>query len=285
MLRPKRLYEKDYDYVENALIEYYTNKPDTYGLEERNQEAYTNYAKFISETIKVENLDILDFGTGSWRIIDEFGKYNFKNIFGIDYFSDEKFTEYSAKIVKSNTKLIQAKSNILPFENESLDIVSSLCVIEHLVRIEDTLDEFDRVLRPGGFVVIACPNWSSITVPLSVLPFLIKTGQRYWQFESPIDAILGIFRSYKWYLEALFSSKPKFIRIFPRMKGDKVNFEKSDDDAVHLCQPLSFIKFFKNKNYEIVSYNDKAGTTPSTFKFNKMFPNHSTTNLLVFKKK
>jgi len=284
MLRPKRLYEKDFDYVEKALVEYYTNKPDTYGLEERNQDAYIKYAKFIVETIKTENLDILDFGTGSWRIIDEFSKYKFGKIFGIDYFSDAKYSEYKSKLNKDNVQLIQAQSNKLPFENESLDIISSLCVIEHLVRVEDSLSEFDRVLKPGGYVVIACPNWSSVTVPLSVFSTVVKTRKRYWQFETFLDVFLGIFRSYKWYLELLFSSKPKFIRIFPRMQDGKINFEKSDDDAVHLCQPLSFKKYFLQMNYEIVSYNEKAGTTPSTFKFNKLFPNHSTTNLLVFKK-
>lgn len=50
-----------------------------------------------------------------------------------------------------------ADSNRLPLKNESLDWVAAIEVIEHLVHPLAALNEFRRVLKPGGYLLICVP--------------------------------------------------------------------------------------------------------------------------------
>ncbi|MCX7735186.1 MAG: class I SAM-dependent methyltransferase [Candidatus Kapabacteria bacterium] len=283
-INPKRLYEKDYQSVINALIEFYNERPDNYGLMERPQEVYENYAKYINKYVQDKNSVLLDLGSGSWRIPDTIAGYGFKQVIGLDYFSDEKLNEYSKEIKNSNAELVQYENGKIPFGNGYFDCISSLCVLEHIVHIRETLDDMDRVLKPGGFIIIQSPNWSGINVYLSAVIHFIKSKDRFWQLNTFWDAFFGVFRSIKWFLEVLLAKEPKFILTFPRMKQGKIDFERSDDDAVHLCQPLSFKKYFRQKGYEIIEYNRNAGVTPYSKFFNKLFPSMATTNEIVVRK-
>lgn len=47
----------------------------------------------------------------------------------------------------------------LPFENNSIDIIVSLAVIEHIANPDNFLSEIFRVLIPGGLIYISTPNW------------------------------------------------------------------------------------------------------------------------------
>lgn len=284
-IRPKRLKRYDFEKIQNALVDFYSERPEEYGIMERPQEVYEGYAKFISLVVQDKNSKILDLGSGSWRIPDTIAKYGFEEVIGLDYFSEQQYDNYRNQLKNSNAKLIRYKeANKIPFEDEFFTAVSSLCVFEHIVYIEDFLCEIDRVLQPNGYVIFQCPNWSGVNAMINGLFHTIFKKDRFWQLNSPIDAFLGIFRSFWWYLENLFSKEPVFIRIYPRMHNGKVNFERSDDDAVHLCQPLSIKKYFKQKGYRTIIYNRGYGTTPYTKIFNRIFPSLASTNVLVFQK-
>ena len=113
---------------------------------------------------------------------------------------------------------------------------------------------------------------------------ILKHKKRYWLYENIPDAFFGIFRSLKWYFEVLFSAEPKFIMVYPRMKDGEIVFGNYDEDVAHLCQPLSFKKYFKKKNYKIIKYNRGYGSTRFTYIFNRVFPSLASTNVIVVKK-
>jgi SAM-dependent methyltransferase len=52
----------------------------------------------------------------------------------------------------------QADCAALPFPDASFDAVVSFETVEHIASQEAFLDEIRRVLRPGGLVVLSCPN-------------------------------------------------------------------------------------------------------------------------------
>jgi len=58
----------------------------------------------------------------------------------------------------SNVEFRQADCAALPFADGSFDVVVSFETIEHLEPQEAFLDEVRRVLRPGGLVILSCPN-------------------------------------------------------------------------------------------------------------------------------
>lgn len=285
-MKPKRLKPENKTKIIDALIRFYNSRPDEYGLLERSQEVYDNYAEFINNKISDKNSKVLDFGCGSWRIPDAIAKYNFSEVIGLDYFSEDKFNNYSTKLTCSNAKLatylIPGK---IPFENNSFDAVTSLCVLEHIIDVQNSLDEIDRVLKPGGYFIAEFPNWSSPLVGIAAIQRLISQKDRLWQIDNIADAFIYIFRAKKWYLEVLFSNKPKFIEIEPRLKNGEIDFERSDDDVVHVCQPLSFKKYFKSKNYEIIEFNQNSSSTKFTIIFNSLFPFFASSNKMIFQKK
>lgn len=283
-IKPTRLPKSNFKLVQQSLIDFYNERPDEYGLMERPQKVYEEYANFIN-TIVNNNSTILDIGSGSWRIPDEIAKYGYSEVIGLDYFSPEKLKAYSKEIKNTNAKLISYVDDKIPFKNKSFDAISSLCVIEHIVYVEELFNEIDRVLKPNGFVIISCPNWSGPLPMITGLYHTLLKKNRFWQIENPFEAFFGIFRSIFWYIENLFTRQPKFIMIYPKMLGQKVNFERSDDDAVHLCQPLSIKKYFKQKGYKVIHYNRGFGSTKFTYLFNWLFPSFASTNVLVFQKK
>jgi len=282
-LNPKRLYIRDYEKVFNALVNFYSKKDESY-LEERVQQDYEDYADRIAGILPPNEKTILDLGSGNWKIPDALGKRGFKKVFGLDFFSEEKLAEYSKMLSVSNAELITYKNELIPLPDSSVDAVSSLCVFEHIVYVEKSLNEIDRILKPNGYVFIECPNWSGINAAIYAAKHTLLKNDRFWLYENFKDAFLGILRTLSWYFEVLFSNDPKFIMIYPRMKDGKIVFERYDDDVVHLCQPLSFKKYFRKNNYKIIKYNRGYGSTGYTKIFNFIFPSLSSSNVIIAKK-
>ena len=59
---------------------------------------------------------------------------------------------------RSNLYFREADCAALPFADASFDVVVSFETLEHIEAQEAFLDEVRRVLRPGGIVVLSCPN-------------------------------------------------------------------------------------------------------------------------------
>lgn len=291
-LSPKILKEKDKRIVQKYLIDFYNKRPDYYGFCDNRDEEYLEYAEFISEYNTKGNH--LDFGTGTYKIVEKLSHYGYDNIFGLDYFSEEDLTGFNGKLdsIKNACVVSYLDENIIPFKRNFFDSISSLCVFEHLVYPEKTLIEMDRVLKNDGFLIIDCPNWSGPNPALTAILKNLK-GERFWRYNNVLDSFFAVFRSFYWYLLNLISKDGKFIMIYPRMKNkelgnksadNEIDFEFSDDDVVHLCQPLSIIKFMRKMNYRLVYCNKSTGKTTYSRLFNKLFPMLATSNQIVLQK-
>jgi SAM-dependent methyltransferase len=91
---------------------------------------------------------VLDFGCGSKPYISLF---NCESYTGLDY-----ATEVSEK----NTKLaadVFYDGKTIPFEANLFDSVFSSEVLEHVFNPGEILDEINRVMKPGGHLVLTCP--------------------------------------------------------------------------------------------------------------------------------
>ena len=64
-------------------------------------------------------------------------------------------TRYASR---PNLEFREADCAALPFADASFDVVVSFETLEHISAQQAFLDEIRRVLRPGGFVVLSCPN-------------------------------------------------------------------------------------------------------------------------------
>lgn len=96
--------------------------------------------------------DVLEIGTGSGYGIELIAP-RAKRFITVDKFMAER-----DEALPDNVEFRQATVPPLPFESESFDYVISFQVIEHIKQDLEFVREINRVLRPGGKVIITTPN-------------------------------------------------------------------------------------------------------------------------------
>jgi SAM-dependent methyltransferase len=64
------------------------------------------------------------------------------------------FAAVNNGMAESKVKFVEGLLQKLPFDNDSFDAVCCISVLEHTGNYSEILDEFARVLRPGGLLVL-----------------------------------------------------------------------------------------------------------------------------------
>jgi ubiquinone/menaquinone biosynthesis C-methylase UbiE len=95
---------------------------------------------------------VLDVGCGTSRIV-----YTLPNVVGFDI-SIAKLRWIRAP----GRLLVQGSLSNMPFTDESFDALICSEVIEHIPREQVHLDQFIRVVRPGGILVIGTPDYARL---------------------------------------------------------------------------------------------------------------------------
>jgi len=146
----------------------------------------------------------------------------------------------------------------LPFGDGVFDGVSSFDVIEHVADAERVLKEIGRVLRPGGRIVVICPNYWSPVIPFKALLNIIKGGPGYLSFyESIPSALMGLLTTTWTTLRKLGSSEARFMYRQPQLDGAILD---ADCDCIYIPSPVDFHRFFQRAGYRIIRYNREGST-------------------------
>lgn len=106
----------------------------------------------------------VDLGCGDNDFVKEYG-YLTKKAIGVDLLEP---ADKSIPFIKSDIKT-------LPFETESVDLITLRFVIEHIENIERDLADAVRVLKPNGKLVLITTNLSNPFIRIaSFIPWNIK---------------------------------------------------------------------------------------------------------------
>ena len=73
-------------------------------------------------------------------------------------FSDQAVAYARKRGVKNICQQMIHGEGSLPYEDASFDIVFFGDIIEHLFDVEGALKEMRRILKPGGKIIVSCPN-------------------------------------------------------------------------------------------------------------------------------
>lgn len=142
--------------VKNFLKTYFKNRPLFLGLiRAKELELFT---RFLPSKDILQNLKILDFGSGDGFFAKILFNDTSLNISGIDI--DEKILDKAKK--ESLYKQLKIYDGTkLPFENNTFDLVISNSVLEHVENLPQTLQELSRVLKTGGkfFCSVMTEKW------------------------------------------------------------------------------------------------------------------------------
>jgi len=188
------------------------------------------YEKYISDILKFSKKDskFLDIGCGSGTVLLKLQQDGMKNLYGCDV-SDTFVNECK----KKNLTVSFYDGEKLPYSDESFDIVGSFTVFEHVEDPELFLNEKLKVLKPGGYLILGCPNFATV---LYNNPHRLTVG-----FRNKIKNFLLI-------LTLLFGAKKDFIRVEPIVRDEF----SPDDDAIVLTNLVQLERFFLKKKMKIV---------------------------------
>ena len=104
-----------------------------------------------------EEKNILEIGHGGGRILAAASR-SFRKAIGIDIHDHNEFVESELKNRGiTNIELLQTNGQTIPIENNTIDIVYSFIVLQHVERIDIFkmyFAETHRVLKPGGVALL-----------------------------------------------------------------------------------------------------------------------------------
>jgi ubiquinone/menaquinone biosynthesis C-methylase UbiE len=133
---------------------------------------------------------VLDLAAGCGTFL-LFGLRNGYDVWGIEPES-WKLEFFRQKVISSDypseflSRMLKGKGESLPFKDNSFDLVTSYQTLEHVESVSECLKEMIRVLRPGGFLYLKCPDYNSFFEPHYQLPFVPvmnkKIAEKYIRF-------------------------------------------------------------------------------------------------------
>lgn len=144
-------------------------KPAKYG-----QEIVKRRFRITSNRINLNGKKILDFGCGDGAQTIEIAKSNVTIIaVDIDYDDIQAFKEHISLNKINNITAIKYDGKTLPIKSNSIDLVVSYEVLEHVHNESDSLQELYRVLKQGGEILVSVPNkWWLFETHGAYLPIL-----------------------------------------------------------------------------------------------------------------
>lgn len=221
--------------------------------------SYVQYTSYVNHFVNTKDNSILDVGCGNgWS--SYFLAQNAKHVTGLDLHADR----FEPELI-GNLSYKASSATKIDFQNETFDVVSTHECLEHLSDPVRALNEFDRVLKPGGYVIIVGPNLLSLlqTIrglfryvwknrPLTSIFIRTKSMPRHPHGNTiPELLYFGVY-NFMQILKLYFFRKPLFLLREP----DLVPPFHADNDACYYLNPLDLKFFFQSKGYEIV---DMAG--------------------------
>ena len=105
---------------------------------------------------------LLEVGYGSGVFLPELARHA-ERLVAIDIHGVSERVEDMLRSLGIHATLFQASLFELPFERDEFDGLVCISVLEHLTELERALDEFRRVLEPGGTLVLGFPVRNPLT--------------------------------------------------------------------------------------------------------------------------
>lgn len=162
----------------NTWAQDYDNQPDNLMLA-LDEEVF----KGLLNDINVKNKIVADIGCGTGRHWKKLFDKNPKKIIGFDV-SEEMLKILQQKFLEAETYLL-INDTLKQLKNESCDIIISTLTIAHIKNADAAIAEWDRVLKPGGYILLTDYH-----------PFVLaKGGKRTFKHNNKTIAVINYIHS------------------------------------------------------------------------------------------
>jgi SAM-dependent methyltransferase len=216
---------------------YITNQRYSDFLDTQKQKDFGKYAYLVNKLLP-ENGTFLDVGCGTGIALTLINRRS-KGV-GVD------ISETSiASCVEKGLFCKLYDGYRLPFVDDYFNIVGSFNVLEHTDDPIHFLDEQFRILSKEGYLIIACPNFLSIT------------------------------NNFHWHTSGLKQKVRNLTSLIKKLLSRNYNFEKMktierkefhpDDDACNVVNPIDILKWSKNNKLSLEDWSTHSVHTNSQF--------------------
>lgn len=202
-----------------------------------------------------EGAKILDVGCGpgflSYCLADE--GYE---VTGVDFSSQFIRAAKSKWGSTSHLQFLESTVTKLPFEEELFDAVVANCTIEHIVDVEEAMQEMTKVLKLGGLIFLTFPNLLSPARPLKRF-FTLRHRPKYGPEtgDTVLESLKLFCRDVVLLARKYRSSEVAFDYREPDLNNADYYFEQgygSDYDSVYLANPIDLKKYLRRSGFTIL---------------------------------
>lgn len=195
-----------------------------------------NKYKLIQPALKSKNDLAIDYGCGIGTFLNFVKKKN-HHVLGFDISEDARET------VMDRYKIpVRKPEEIHDIKDNTVTVITTWHVLEHIYNLNEVVEQFYRVLKPGGTLVVALPNpqcyeagifqeyWDGFDVPRHIWHFPPSTVINWMQTKGfqhkttkPLiyDSFYISLRSYFHQHDILAYPKALFMGLKSNIKGSK----------------------------------------------------------------
>lgn len=136
------------------------------------------YEALVKEINRTPGGKLLDVGCGNGMLFTLLSEEQYE-MFGID-FSENMITE-AEKACGDKASFCVADAEKLPFDGDTFDMITCNASFHHYIHPDTVLMEMNRVLKPGGMLIIGDPYIPAFVRPLmNVLTKLSNEGDYHF---------------------------------------------------------------------------------------------------------
>ena len=244
------------DEIEKGLSEFYRKNPDYYSDIQFTADNWIHadeagYVQILDWVHESES--ICEIGCGSANIFKHYPGIAQKYT-GLD-FSEKLLNENAAKYPNARFKAIET-ANYFPEPESKFDLVFSVFVLEHVTRPAVFLKECERILKPGGTLIILCPDFlGKGRMSSQRAGFSEGTASAKLKLRKYLDALVTLFDNRvripfvcRHHLKKINVSPLFLINLSPTMFTDTF---QPDVDAVYVTSKIEVLKFLETGFSEI----------------------------------
>lgn len=153
---------------------------------------------YLIDKASVPNAVVLDFGCGEGRFLEMLLERGI-DAQGVDIPSSREGVERRAAArpelgLAGRVRYVEAEDEI-PLEDDSIDLMVSNTVFEHLIALDPLLAEMARILRPGGTIFTVFPLGSCLVEQHCGLPLFQVIESRRWRLRYlKFAKAIGLYR-------------------------------------------------------------------------------------------
>lgn len=256
---------KIYNYVQkSASSDFYADQfSENVSLPlKKSQPDYSNVPKEMLEAMTFfkdrlhKNAIIIELGGSKYQNRSGYPNYIYENYIPLDI----SYTSIKGYVDTYDRFGIVADACKLPFKDKSVDAIFTHTFLEHPLRPEDVLNEIDRVLKPGGFIIHSdawnCRWWQSYGIVGVKKIKELNLKEKVIYLSAKITE-LKLFR------QSIIVLKRTFILCFEEKKHNiELKYKKLtpnynlhlyiDEDAASSIDPINVMAFYESRKYKSI---------------------------------